>query len=53
VLRVDENKCCVKFSYRDPTTKKDLPKSSDVNQHFKMMRDDDSLRMFNDATFDE
>jgi hypothetical protein len=43
----------VKFSYRDPATKLDLPKSTDINQHFKEIRDSESLKMFNDATFDE
>jgi len=53
VLRVEDNKCCVKFSYRDLTSKLDLAKASDVNQHFKSLRDHMDLRVFNDATFDE
>jgi len=53
VLEVDEHKHCIKFSYRDPESKLDLPKASDVNAHFKMLRDHESLRMFNDTTFDE
>jgi len=39
VLRVEDNKCCVKFSYRDIASKLDLAKASDVNQHFKSLRD--------------
>lgn len=53
VLEVDEHKHCVKFSYCDPENGYDLPKSSEVNAHFKKLRDDESIRMFNDTTFDE
>ena len=31
VLRVNDNKCCVKFNYCDPMSKHDLPKAKDIN----------------------
>lgn len=39
ILKVDDNKHCVKFSYKDPATKVDLGKSRDIIQHFMSIRD--------------
>ena len=53
VLKVNDHKSCVKFSYKDPNTKLDLPASPDLVRHFMQIRDSKELRMFCDTTFDE
>ena len=53
MLNVAENQNCVKFSYRDPTSKLDLPKATDINVHFKGIRDSESIKCFNDLTYNE
>lgn len=52
MLKVSDNKSCVKFSYVDPTSKVDLNKSSEVIQHFLSFRDAEQLRMFVDTTYE-
>ena len=52
VLSVNETKWCVKFTYRDVTTKQDIRGNSPI-LHFMSVRDDAHLRMFNDTTYDE
>ena len=53
VLKVNDNKSCVKFSYKDPATKVDLNTSPDIINHFMSIRNEESLRMFCDTTYDE
>lgn len=55
ILKVNDNKSCVKFSYKDPQTKVDININDNaaVFNHFRNIRDDDKLRMFNDTTYDE
>lgn len=53
VLKVNDNKHCVKFSYKDPEKKLDLQASPDLVRHFMGIRDSKELRMFCDTTFDE
>lgn len=51
VLKVDDLKNCVKFTYRDPVTKHDI-KNADTTMHFINMRDEAKLRIFCDSTFE-
>lgn len=53
VLKVNENKSCVKFTYKDPTQKVDVRKTQDIINHFLSFRNADKLRMFVDTTFEE
>lgn len=53
VLRVDDQKNCVKFSYRDPASKKDVRKTPDIIEHFLSFRNAPELIMFVDTTFEE
>ena len=53
VLKVDDNKHCVKFSYKDPATRLNLSTSRDIIQHFMAIRDAQELGFFCDTTFDE
>lgn len=53
MLRVNDDKSCVKFSYRDPETKVDLSSSNDIISHFMGIRNAEELRMFCDTTYDE
>ena len=53
VLKVNDNKSCVKFSYKDPVKKVDLNTSPDIINHFMSIRNEESLRMFCDTTYDE
>ncbi len=53
ILKVNENKNCVKFAYTDPTTKADLNKMHTIVQHFIKIRDAEPLRIFCDTTFEE
>lgn len=53
VLRVNDYKCCAKFSYKDPSTKIDVNEQSEAISHFMSVRDAPSLRMFCDTTFNE
>lgn len=53
ILRVNEQKSCVKFTYKDPQTKKDINKKPELLNHFVSIRDCEKLSMFNDTTFDE
>lgn len=51
VLKVNENKNCVKFSYRDLATKLDISGAQTI-RHFLSIRDCEELRMFCDTTFE-
>lgn len=51
ILRVNAQKCCVKFSYLNPITKVDLYDSSSV-QLFLNVRNSEELRIYCDTTFD-
>ena len=51
VLKVNDDKHCVKFSYRDPATKRDIS-GPDAIKHFMSLRDCTELRMFCDTTFE-
>lgn len=53
ILKVNDSKCCVKFSYKDPSSKGYLNEQSEAISHFMSVRDAPSLRMFCDTTFDE
>ena len=53
ILKVDDNKHCVKFSYKDPQTKIGVSNNLDILNHFKSIRDDETLRMFCDTTYEE
>ena len=53
ILKVDENKHCVRFTYKHAETNRDINKARPVIQHFISVRDSAKLRMFNDITFDE
>lgn len=52
VLRVNEEKCAVKFTYRNAETKRDVKGNSTVN-HFLSISNCDGLKNYNDATFEE
>ena len=54
-MKVNENKWCVKFAYKDPQKKVDININDNpaVFNHFRSIRDDESLKMFNDTTYDE
>lgn len=51
VLQVSEDKHCVKFSYRNPTNKRDISGPAAI-KHFISFRDSEQLRMFCDTTFE-
>ena len=53
ILKVNENKHCVKFAYKHPEKKTDLGNSNEIIKHFMSIRNAESLRMFCDTTFDE
>ena len=55
ILKLESGKHCVKFSYKDPETKVDVTinDNSAIYSHFKSLRDDERLKMFNDTTYDE
>jgi len=55
ILRLENSKCCVKFAYRDPETKVDVTINDNpaIYSHFKGLRDNEGLKMFNDTTYDE
>lgn len=53
ILSVSENKSCVKFSYKDSSTKVDVSNNRDIINHFMGIRDAEELRMFCDSTFEE
>lgn len=52
VLRVDQGKSCVEFSYNDAETKSAIVRTDRVI-HFLSYRDADILKPFCDATFHE
>lgn len=51
VLRVSDQKHCVKFSYRSIASKRDVTNVSAIN-HFINFRSIPTLKMFCDATYD-
>ncbi len=55
ILKVNDNKHCVKFTYKDPATKVDLNGNTnpEIIKHFLSIRDEENLRIFCDTTFDE
>ena len=55
ILKVSDNKHCVKFTYKDPKTKSDLDgnTSPEIIKHFLSIRDSEELKIFVDTTFDE
>lgn len=55
ILKVNDNKHCVKFTYKDPVTKVDLNgnKNPEIIKHFWQLRDAEELRIFCDTTYDE
>jgi len=55
ILKVNDNKHCVKFTYKDPQSKVILNGNTnpEIIQHFWQLRNADELRIFCDTTFDE
>ena len=54
-MGLENSKNCVKFSYKDPETKVDININDNpaIFSHFRGLRDNDRLKMFNDTTYDE
>lgn len=55
VLRVNEGKCAVKFTYKDPSpeAKTHLRQTPDVVNHYLSIRNAEPLKIFCDTTFEE